>query len=180
MDDMTHAERQGTTPRDRQDPVGFRLAAPATVDGFTVVEVAFFTPGGSGSNASALAVTRRSTNYSTHVLLYDESRDAWSLEVGHYDFATLPLAQEDLAARGNIALGGAVAPIEVKEMQDVTHLPSTGTRELIVEWVREHQGKTPAEIAAGLGLGRDQVRQACRRMVRDGQLRSTPGGTYYP
>ncbi|RSN44954.1 hypothetical protein DMC64_18935 [Amycolatopsis sp. WAC 04197] len=180
MDDTTHEHHQLTKRRDRQDPVAFRLATPATVGGYTVIEAAFFTPGGPGCHASALAVTRRGTNYSTHVLLYDESQDAWSLEVGHYDFATLPLAQEDLAARANITLGGAVPPIEVKEMQDVTHLPSTGTREQIVEWVREHQGKTPAEIAAGLGLGRDQVRQACRRMVRDGQLRSTPGGTYYP
>lgn len=179
MDDMTHMQRTITKPRDRQDPVGFRLAAPATIGGYTVVEVAFFTPGGPGSNASALAVTHQGTTYSTHLLQYDENQHIWSLEVGRYGFTTLPLAQENLLTRGQLSLSSFRPPIEAREMQDVTR-QSPKTRERIARWVREHPGKTPAEIAAGLGLTRDQARQTCRRMVRDGQLRSTPGGTYYP
>jgi len=53
------------------------------------------------------------------------------------------------------------------------------TRARIAGWVRAHPGRTPTQIAAGLGLTVGQAKQACRRMARDGQLRSTPGGTYY-
>lgn len=77
-------------PRDRQDVVGFRLAVPEQVDGHTVVEVAFCTPGGPGFNASALAVTQQGLAYATHLLQYDQQRRRWCLEHGHYGFTSLP------------------------------------------------------------------------------------------
>jgi hypothetical protein len=62
----------------------------------------------------------------------------------------------------------------------VTTPKSPRTRQRIAAWVREHPGRTPTQIAAGLDLTVAQAKQACRRMARDRQLRGTPGGTYYP
>jgi hypothetical protein len=169
-------------PRDRQDAVGFRLAAPERVKGYAVVEVAFFTPGGPGFNASALAVTQRGATYSTHLLQYDDERHLWYLENGHYGFTTLSQAQADMAKRNqNPPSDGprASASETPMEEQKANAGKPPRTRQRIAGWVKDHPGSTPTDIAAGLGLGADQVKQSCRRMARDGQLRSTPGGTYY-
>jgi methyl coenzyme M reductase subunit C-like uncharacterized protein (methanogenesis marker protein 7) len=55
------------------------------------------------------------------------------------------------------------------------------TRALIARYVRDYYpGSKPADLAAALGLGRDLVKQTCRRMVDDRQLTVQPGGAYYP
>ena len=54
------------------------------------------------------------------------------------------------------------------------------TRALIARYVRDYPGSKPADLAAALGLGRDLVKQTCRRMVDDRQLTVQPGGAYYP
>jgi hypothetical protein len=63
-------------------------------------------------------------------------------------------------------------PVEQHTMGD--------TRALIARYVRDYQGSKPADISAALDLGRDLVKQTCRRMVEDGQLAVRPGGAYYP
>jgi hypothetical protein len=59
------------------------------------------------------------------------------------------------------------------------HLMQT-TRALIARFVRDYPGKTPARIAEALQLNPSTVRQTCKRMADDGQLRAEPGGAYYP
>jgi hypothetical protein len=54
------------------------------------------------------------------------------------------------------------------------------TRALISRYLREHPGAKPAHIATALALAPATVRQACARMATDGQLRTEPGGHYYP
>lgn len=170
-------------PRDRQDAVGFRMAAPERVDGYAVVEVAFFTPGEPGFNASALAVTLQGVTFSTHLLQYDDERHLWYLENGHYGFAALSEAQADMVKRNQQTPSSegprANARDNPMEEQVANASKPRRTRQRIAGWVYDHPGSTPTDIAAGLGLGVDQVKQSCRRMARDGQLRSTPGGTYY-
>jgi hypothetical protein len=54
------------------------------------------------------------------------------------------------------------------------------TRALIARYVRDYPGSKPADIATALDLGRDLVKQTCRRMADDHQLDVQPGGAYYP
>ncbi|HEX2301571.1 MAG TPA: AAA family ATPase [Pseudonocardiaceae bacterium] len=54
------------------------------------------------------------------------------------------------------------------------------TRALISRYLREQPGAKPAQIAGALGLAPATVRQTCARMAADGQLRTEPGGRYYP
>jgi hypothetical protein len=53
-------------------------------------------------------------------------------------------------------------------------------RAAILRYLREHPGSGPSAIADGTGLKPASVRQTCRRMAADGQLRVTPGGKYHP
>jgi DNA-binding IclR family transcriptional regulator len=63
-------------------------------------------------------------------------------------------------------------PTEEHLMQD--------TRATIARFLREHSdGRKPKDIAEALRLNPNTVRQTCRRMAEDGQLRDT-NGTYYP
>lgn len=54
------------------------------------------------------------------------------------------------------------------------------TRALISRYVREQPGAKPAQIATAVGRKPDTIRQTCTRMATDGQLRTEPGGRYYP
>lgn len=54
------------------------------------------------------------------------------------------------------------------------------TRSLVLRYVREYPGHRPKQIADALRLDPTTVRQTCRRMVTDGQLRATPAGAYHP
>ncbi len=53
------------------------------------------------------------------------------------------------------------------------------TRAAVLRFVRESPGSKPKEIADALQLNPNTVRQTCKRMADDGQLRSGSGGTYY-
>ncbi len=54
------------------------------------------------------------------------------------------------------------------------------TRSTVLRHVREHPGQRPKQIAEALQLDPTTVRQTCRRMAADGQMRATPGGQYHP
>lgn len=54
------------------------------------------------------------------------------------------------------------------------------TRALIARFVRDYPGQRPKQIADALQLDAATVRQTCRRMADDGQLRATAGGQYHP
>ncbi|MGQ0573100.1 MAG: AAA family ATPase [Pseudonocardia sp.] len=54
------------------------------------------------------------------------------------------------------------------------------TRSLILRYLRDYPGHKPKQIADALRLDPNTVRQTCRRMVTDGQARSTPAGAYHP
>lgn len=54
------------------------------------------------------------------------------------------------------------------------------TRSLVLRYVRDYPGQRPKQIAEALRLDPTTVRQTCRRMVTDGQLRATPAGEYHP
>ncbi|GAA0538762.1 AAA family ATPase [Saccharopolyspora thermophila] len=54
------------------------------------------------------------------------------------------------------------------------------TRATILRFVRENPGNGPTAIAEGTGLNLASVKQTCRRMAEDGQLRVAPGGKYSP
>lgn len=54
------------------------------------------------------------------------------------------------------------------------------TRAAILRFVRDNPGSTPKAIAEAIGRGRDGVRQTCRRMATDHQLRADADGRYWP
>jgi DNA-binding Lrp family transcriptional regulator len=54
------------------------------------------------------------------------------------------------------------------------------TRALISRYVREYPGNKPAQIAEALQLKAPTVRQTCKRMADDGQIRAASGGAYFP
>ncbi|WP_075333907.1 AAA family ATPase [Pseudonocardia sp. Ae717_Ps2] len=54
------------------------------------------------------------------------------------------------------------------------------TRSLIIRYLRDYPGTKPKDIAAALNLDAGTVRQNCRRMETDGQLRRNPAGQYWP
>ncbi|WP_338051795.1 AAA family ATPase [Pseudonocardia acidicola] len=54
------------------------------------------------------------------------------------------------------------------------------TRSLVLRYVRDYPGQRPKEIAEALQLDAATVRQTCRRMATDGQIRATPAGAYHP
>ena len=54
------------------------------------------------------------------------------------------------------------------------------TRTTILRYLRENPGTGPTAIANATGLDVATVKQTCRRMAGDGQLRSTSGGKYHP
>jgi hypothetical protein len=54
------------------------------------------------------------------------------------------------------------------------------TRALIARYVRDYPGQRPKQIADALQIDAATVRQTCRRMADDGQLRATTGGQYHP
>ncbi len=54
------------------------------------------------------------------------------------------------------------------------------TRALVSRYVREYPGNKPAQIAEALQLKAATVRQTCKRMADDGQIRAASGGAYYP
>jgi len=62
--------------------------------------------------------------------------------------------------------------VDEHQMQD--------TRAAVLRFVRESPGSKPKDIADALRLNANTVRQTCKRMADDGQLRTSPGGTYYP
>jgi DNA-binding Lrp family transcriptional regulator len=63
-------------------------------------------------------------------------------------------------------------PAQEHQMQD--------TRATIARFLREHpDGRKPKDIAEALQLNPTNVRQTCRRMADDGQLRDS-NGSYYP
>jgi hypothetical protein len=63
-------------------------------------------------------------------------------------------------------------PTEENLMQD--------TRATVARFVREYPGRKPKDIADALQLNPTTIRQTCRRMADDGQLRAGSNGTYYP
>ncbi|OLT22937.1 hypothetical protein BJF78_32750 [Pseudonocardia sp. CNS-139] len=54
------------------------------------------------------------------------------------------------------------------------------TRGLIMRFLRANPGTRPKQIAEALQLDPAAVRQTCRRMAEDGQLRATTSGQYHP
>lgn len=54
------------------------------------------------------------------------------------------------------------------------------TRRRVLDYVTEHPGSTPKDIAAGTGLALNTVQQNVRRMVNDDQLDSDGEGRYLP
>jgi hypothetical protein len=54
------------------------------------------------------------------------------------------------------------------------------TRSMVMRYVRDYPGQRPKQIAEALQLDANTVRQTCRRMTTDRQLRATPGGQYHP
>jgi hypothetical protein len=54
------------------------------------------------------------------------------------------------------------------------------TRALISRFVREYPGSKPAQIAEALQLKAPTVRQTCKRMADDSQIRAVSGGAYFP
>jgi hypothetical protein len=53
------------------------------------------------------------------------------------------------------------------------------TRAMIARFVREQPGSRPAQIADALQLKPATVRQTCKRMADDGQIRAATGGAYF-
>jgi AAA domain len=53
-------------------------------------------------------------------------------------------------------------------------------RALVMRFLRANPGSRPKAIAEALRLDPAAVRQTCRRMADDGQLRATPSGQYHP
>ncbi|WP_075553593.1 AAA family ATPase [Pseudonocardia sp. Ae505_Ps2] len=53
------------------------------------------------------------------------------------------------------------------------------TRSLVIRYLRDYPGRRPKEIAEALRLDAGTVRQTCRRMQNDGQLRANAGGAYW-
>jgi len=53
------------------------------------------------------------------------------------------------------------------------------TRAAILRYLRAHPGSTPAQIAGGLGINRDNAKKTCARMADDGQLNRDATGRYY-
>lgn len=66
-------------------------------------------------------------------------------------------------------LDGPAADYEVRE-----------TRADLLRTIREHPGLKPAQLAEIVDANPATVRQTLARMAKDGQVRKTPGGTYYP
>ncbi|NMH98988.1 AAA family ATPase [Pseudonocardia sp. K10HN5] len=54
------------------------------------------------------------------------------------------------------------------------------TRSMVLRYLRDYPGQRPKQIADALQLDPAAVRQTCRRMADDGQLRATAGGQYRP
>jgi hypothetical protein len=54
------------------------------------------------------------------------------------------------------------------------------TRAHVMRFLRANPGSRPKAIAEALRLDPAAVRQTCRRMAEDGQLRVTPSGQYHP
>lgn len=54
------------------------------------------------------------------------------------------------------------------------------TRATVLRFVREYPGRKPRDIADALQMNANSVRQTCKRMADDGQLRIGSDGTYYP
>jgi bifunctional DNA primase/polymerase-like protein len=79
----------------------------------------------------------------------------------------------DTRAHGGyvVAAGSVVAGRTYWALDDRDPIP-------LPVWLAERLA--PADIAAALGLGRDLVKQTCRRVVDDRQLTVQPGGSYYP
>lgn len=56
----------------------------------------------------------------------------------------------------------------------------SGTRAVVLAYLREHPGATPKEVSDGTGQDRSLVRRTCARMADDQQLRRTVNGRYFP
>jgi hypothetical protein len=54
------------------------------------------------------------------------------------------------------------------------------SRAMVMRFLRANPGTRPKAIAEALMLDPAAVRQTCRRMAEDGQLRATPSGQYHP
>jgi hypothetical protein len=54
------------------------------------------------------------------------------------------------------------------------------TRADLLRTIREHPGLTPKQLAEIVDANPATVRQTLARMAKDGQVRKTPGGTYFP
>lgn len=88
----------------RRSEVQFRASVPALINGYPVLEVIGFRPGGSGVYSCAFAITEpRPGTWATHcVICVDDSPIGtlnWSLQTGHYDFISRENAFADLVER---------------------------------------------------------------------------------
>jgi len=84
----------------RYDEAGFRTAVPRKVGGLTILAVSRWKSGGVGFFASAVAVAEGDAGgFSTHIVVYDDERDHWSVQIGHYTFPNRAEADADAAAR---------------------------------------------------------------------------------
>lgn len=84
----------------RHDEAGFRACVPREVGGLTILAVSRWKAGGVGYFASAVAVAEGDPGgYSTHIVIYDDERDQWSIQIGHYLFDTREDADRDAAER---------------------------------------------------------------------------------
>jgi len=79
----------------------FRTKVPQLINGIEILQVTRF-DGGSFTHhtyAVAAALTRTNGAYSTHTLIYQDDRDRFLLETGHYDFPARAAAESDAHTR---------------------------------------------------------------------------------
>jgi hypothetical protein len=85
----------------------FRTSVPALINGYQVLEVIGFRPGGSGVYACAFAITRHERDgeerFATHCVVCTDDNPVgtlnWQLMSGHYDFSSREGAFADLVRR---------------------------------------------------------------------------------
>lgn len=63
--------------------------------------------------------------------------------------------------------------------EPVSHVTLSATRRRISEYLEQHPGHKPAQIADGTGLGRDNVRQIVRKMTDALEIDTDGEGRYY-
>lgn len=91
-------------PEARRSELAYRRAVPRQVGEFEILHVEHWWPGGAGSYAGAIVVTRRGeADYTTHWLYWSHDNDnhPWTLDAGNYGFDTFEYARWDAKIRAS-------------------------------------------------------------------------------